>query len=63
MIVAYCPFAFVGLVLLIGGGEYAKAPPGQPKPHSKIFGWWLRLVGAGLIFVSIASIVRSVLHS
>jgi hypothetical protein len=60
MIVAYCIFGFVGVVLLIGGGEYAKAPPGSTKPRDgKVFGWFLRLLGALLIFVSIASIIRS----
>jgi hypothetical protein len=61
MVVIACVFGFVGFVLLVGGGEYAKAPPGGGNPLPKAFGWWLRFLGAALLLGSAVSIVKSVI--
>jgi hypothetical protein len=54
-------FGFVGLLLLVGGGEYAKAPPGGGNAHPNAFGWWLRFLGGALLLGSVASVVRSLI--
>jgi hypothetical protein len=61
MIFVSCLFALVGFVLLVGGGEYAKAPPGGSAPLPRAFGWWLRFIGAALLLVAAVSIVRSII--
>jgi hypothetical protein len=61
MIAIACVCAFVGLVLLVGGGEYAKSPPGRAAPLPRAFGWWLRFVGATMLLGSIVSVIQAVI--
>jgi drug/metabolite transporter (DMT)-like permease len=55
-----CLFGLVGLLLLVGGGEYAKNPPGGGRPLPRAFGWWLRLLGAVVLAVAVVSIVKPI---